>query len=292
MLLKKVLDDNDIIKQIYKSGRLTRYIIFVVGVVMQALAFTVFILPSNMVFGVSGISVMLKAVFGINPAYMIMLMNILLIIASFVYLGSDVTKYTIVGALLYPILVEVTGSFPSYIDLGSTEPVIIALTGAALYGLGTGLVFRAGYTTGGTDVLKQIVSKYTKKSMGQSTLYVEGIIVTFGVFTFGWQSFIYSVISLAIISVITDKIMLGISEYKSFQVVTTKEKEIKKFILNELHHGVTIVDSKSGITDTHRYILFCTVPTKEYFILKEGILRIDNEAFFIVTDTYEVNSVK
>ncbi len=292
MLLKRVLDDNNLVKEIYKSGRLSRYILFIIGVIMQAVAFTVFILPSNMVFGVSGISVMLKAVLGINPAYMILLINIVLIIASLVYLGSDITKYTIVGAILYPVLVEVTANFPSYIDLGGTEPVIIALTGAALYGLGTGLVFRAGYTTGGTDVLKQIVSKYTKKSVGQSTLYVEGLIVTFGIFTFGWQSFIYSIISLAIISVITDKIMLGISEYKSFQVVTTKEKEIKKFILNELHHGVTIVDSKSGFADTHRYILFCTVPTKEYFILKEGILHIDKEAFFIVTDTYEVNSVK
>lgn len=288
MFFKNVFDDNKIVQEIYNSDRLKRYTIFILGVILQALAFNIFILPSDMVFGVSGISVILNAIFSINPAYIILVANLLLIVASLVYLGKEVTSYTIVGAILYPVLVEITSFIPSYIDLGQTEPVIIALTGAVLYGFGTGMVFKGGYTTGGTDVLKQIVSKYAKKSVGQSTLYVEGIIVTFGIFIFGWQSFIYSVISLAIISTITDKVMLGVNEYKSFQIITAKEKEIKQYILNQLHHGVTIIDSKGGFADSHKYLLLCTVPTKEYFLLKEGILRIDKDAFFIVTDTYEV----
>ena len=289
MFWNKVFDDNKIVQEIYKSGRLKRYFVFLTGVILQAFAFTLFILPSNMVFGVSGIAVMLKHSLGIWPSYTILVTNIVLIVASFAYLGKNVTRHTVVGALLYPILVEISGHIS--IDLGNTEPVIIALTGAALYGLGTGLVFRGGYTTGGTDVLKQIISVYAKKTMGQATIYIEGVIVTFGIFVFGWQSFIYSVISLGIISTITDKVMLGISEYKNFQVVTSKEKEIKQFILKQLHHGVTIIDSRSGFGDVHKYVLFCTIPTKEYFLLKEGILHIDNEAFFIVTDTYEVNGV-
>ena len=289
MLLRQVFDDSIIVQEIYKSGRLKRYSLFILGVILQALAFNLFILPSDMVFGVSGIAVIFNAVFGISPSYMILVINLVLIIASLVYLGREVTRYTIIGAILYPIFVEITSHLT--IDLGATEPVIIALTGAVIYGFGTGLVFRGGYTTGGTDVLKQIVSKYAKRSVGQATIYVEGIIVTFGIFVFGWQSFIYSVISLAIIGTITDKVMLGISEYKNFEVVTTKEKEIKQFILNQLHHGVTIIDSKSGFGGDHKYLLFCTVPTKEYFLLKEGILRIDKDAFFIITDTYEVNGV-
>ena len=241
MFLNKVFDDNKIVSDIYNSKRLKRYVWFITGVILQALAFNIFILPSNMVFGVSGIGVAIKAIIGINPAFIILLINILLIAASLGYLGKDVTKYTIVGAILYPFLVGLTTHAPSYIDLGATEPVIVALTGAVLYGFGTGMVFRAGYTTGGTDVLKQIVSKYTNKSVGSATIYVEGVIVTFGIFVFGWQSFIYSVISLAIISFITDKVMLGISEYKSFQIVTTKEKEIKQFITNQLNRSIVMI---------------------------------------------------
>lgn len=289
MFLKKVFDDSNVVKEIYSSGKVKRYTLFVIGVVMQALAFSLFIFPSNMVFGVSGIAVILNKLFSINPSHMLLLFNAVLIIASYVYLGPNVTKYTVVGALLYPVLVELTSGIQ--MDLGTTESVIIALTGAALYGFGTGLVFRVGYTTGGTDIIKQIISKYGKKTMGQSTIYVEGIIVTSGILVFGWQSFIYSIMSIAVISAITDKVMLGTSEYKSFQIITNKSEEIRQFILHQLDRGVAIIDNKSTETGRGKYLIFCTVPTKEYFVLKEGINRIDEDARFIVTDTYEVNGL-
>ncbi len=287
-MFKMAFDDNKIVKEIYSSDRLKRYSIFFVGVLLQAIAFNVFILPSDMSFGVSGISVVLKRLFGINPSYIILIANLLLVVASFVYLGKSVTSKTIVGSILYPLLVEATVFLPSLINLGETEPVIIALSGAVLYGIGSGFVFKTGYTTGGSDVLKQILSQYGKKSMGQATLYVEGLIVTLCLFVFGWQAFIYSVLSLGVISVLTDKVILGISKYKTFQIITNKEKEVKQFILNQLHHGVTILDSHGGYTGDTKKILLCTIPTKRYFLLKEGILQIDKKAFFIVTDTYEV----
>ena len=288
MFFKSAFDDNKIIQQIYHNDRVKRYTLFIIGVLLQAVAFNVFILQSNMAFGVSGIAVVLNEIFGITPAYIILVANLLLIVASFVYLGKNVTSKTIVGSLLYPLLVELTVFLPNYVDLGTTEPVIVALSGAVLYGVGTGLVFKAGYTTGGSDVIKQIISEYGKKSIGQATIYVEGIVVTLCLFVFGWQSFIYSIISLFVISMITDNVILGISKYKTFQIITIKEREVKQFILNQLHHGVTILDSHGGYTGEKKKIMFCTIPTKEYFVLKEGILQIDKEAFFIVTDTYEV----
>ncbi len=288
MLLKNTFDDNKVIQEIYNNDKLKRYSIFFIGVVIQALAFNVFILQSNMAFGVSGIGVVLNSLFGIAPSYTILVANVLLIVASFVYLGKDVTSKTIVGAILYPVLVQLTAGVPEMINLGNTEPVIIALSGAVLYGFGTGLVFKVGYTTGGSDVMKQIISQYGKTSVGQATIYVEGLIVLSCLFVFGWQSFIYSIISLYLVGFFTDKVILGISKYKTFQIVTKKEKEVKQFILNQLHHGVTILDSHGGYTDNKRRILLCTVPTKQYFLLKEGILQIDEDAFFIITDTYEV----
>ena len=288
MFFKSAFDDNKIIQQIYHNDRVKRYTLFIIGVLLQAVAFNVFILQSNMAFGVSGIAVVLNEIFGITPAYIILVANLLLIVASFVYLGKNVTSKTIVGSLLYPLLVELTVFLPNYVDLGTTEPVIVALSGAVLYGVGTGLVFKAGYTTGGSDVIKQIISEYGKKSIGQATIYVEGIVVTLCLFVFGWQSFIYSIISLFVISMITDNVILGISKYKTFQIITTKEREVKQFILNQLHHGVAILDRHDGYTGEKKKIMLCTIPTKEYFVLKEGILQIDKEAFFIVTDTYEV----
>ena len=239
MFFKSAFDDNKIIQQIYHNDRVKRYTLFIIGVLLQAVAFNVFILQSNMAFGVSGIAVVLNEIFGITPAYIILVANLLLIVASFVYLGKNVTSKTIVGSLLYPLLVELTVFLPNYVDLGTTEPVIVALSGAVLYGVGTGLVFKAGYTTGGSDVIKQIISEYGKKSIGQATIYVEGIVVTLCLFVFGWQSFIYSIISLFVISMITDNVILGISKYKTLQIITIKEREVKQFIFNKLTNRVT-----------------------------------------------------
>ena len=226
MFLNKVVDDAKLVQEIYQSSRFKRYVMFMTGLMILGVSFNLFILPSEMVFGVTGIAVMLNSLLGIDPSYLIFIFNMILLVASFVYLGKETTAYTIVGSILYPVFVALTSSLT--IDLGNTEPVVIALTGAALAGIADGLIYRAGFTTGGTSVLKQIVAKYGKKSMGQATLYVESVIVLCGVFTFGWQSFIYSTIALITISTITDKVMLGSSRYKSFQIITNKEKERKQ----------------------------------------------------------------
>ena len=289
MFLNKVVDDAKLVQEIYQSSRFKRYVMFMAGLMILGVSFNLFILPSEMVFGVTGIAVMLNSLLGIDPSYLIFIFNMILLVASFVYLGKETTAYTIVGSILYPVFVALTSSLT--IDLGNTEPVVIALTGAALAGIADGLIYRAGFTTGGTSVLKQIVAKYGKKSMGQATLYVESVIVLCGVFTFGWQSFIYSTIALITISTITDKVMLGSSRYKSFQIITNKEKEIRQFILRQFNRGVAVIDNKSDELGKNKYVVFCTVQTKEYFLLKEAIKRIDKDASFIVTDTYEVNGL-
>ena len=160
--------------------------------------------------------------------------------------------------------------------------------GAVLYGVGAGLVFKAGFTTGGTDIINQIISKYVKISIGNSIILSDGLIVLFGAVVFGFTKLLYSLITLYIISVLTDKVMLGISDSKAFYIIAEEDKEIKKYILEELGHGVTVFDAKGGYTKEKQKVLFCVIPTKDYFKLKEAIHLIDREAFFVATDSYEV----
>lgn len=288
MFLTKAFDDNKLMQEIYNNTRLKGCFWFLVGVILQAIAFDLFILPTNLVFGTSGISVILNKLFNVNPAYIILIANILLLLTSFVYLGPKVTERSILGSILYPFFIQLFEPIVANIILGQTETVIIALSGALLYGFGTGLVFKYNYTTGGTNILKQIISKEYKVPIGTATLYIEGFIIIIGVFVLGWQTFIYSTISLAIISWITDRVMIGISENKTFQIITTKEREISQFITKQLEHNVTILNIDEKKRKNGQKILLCSVPTKEYYILKKAILKIDEKAFLIVTDAYEV----
>lgn len=285
---KKLLDEN-ILKTIYSKGRVKRYIGFVFGVFLVAIAYNLFMVPSEVVYGLGGIGIILKKLFGIDPAATIMVGSILLLILSFAMFGKEKTANSVVGSLLYPVFVKFTEDIGTYIQLGDAEPLIIVVFGAVLSGFGLGIIFKTGFTTGGTDILNQIVAKYGKTSMGNAMFMTDGLIVTSGVFVFGWTRVMYSVISLYIISVLTDKVILGISKSKAFYIITDHETEVKKFILSHLSHGVTVLDARGGFTGNRQKVIMCIIPTKEYFVAKEGIHTIDLDAFFVVTDAYEVS---
>ena len=286
MFKKKI--KNDIIAEIYKKGRIVRYMQFILGMFITAMAFNLFILPSKIVYGMSGVGVILNSLFEINPSIVILIGNVILLILSFLTLGFEKTKNSIVGSILYPIMVSLTVPLAGNINIGDAEPIIIALFGAVLSGFGLGLVFKAGFTTGGTDILNQIVSKYGKISLGNSMFFTDGIIILAGVFVFGWTKLMYSLITLYIISMMTDKVVIGISQSKAFYIVTNKDKEVKEFIVNNLNHGVTLLHASGGFSGKNQAVLMCAIPTSEYFLFKEGIHKIDSEAFFVVTDAYEV----
>ena len=292
MLFKKKEEVRDIIKEIYKKDILVRYAQFIFGVFIVAFAFNLFILPSDIVYGVSGIGVILKKMCGINPSTTIFIGEIALLLLSFIVLGKEKTKNSIIGSILYPVFVELTTYLTNNINVGDVEPIMLALFGAVISGFGFGLIFKSGYTTGGTDILNQIVSKYGKMSLGNSMLLTDGLIILCGIFTFGISKIMYSIINLYIISMMTDKVMIGVSQSKSFFIITSHESEIKKFILNELGHGVTVLEGNGAFTGNRQKVLMCVIPTREYFVAKEGIHEIDPNAFFVVADAYEVYGSK
>lgn len=286
---KKEIEINaNFIKNIYKKDRLVRYSQFLLGVLLIAVAYNLFVLPADIVYGVGGIGVILKKIYNIDPSLVILISSVILLIVSYIALGKESTTKTVVGSLLYPVFVKLTEWVVDYVSFSNLEPLVIVLFGAVLTGFGLGLIFKAGFTTGGTDILNAIVSKYGKMSMGSSMYLTDGVIILISLFIFGFETFIYSIISLYIISLMTDKVVLGISNSKAFYIITEHETSIKKFLVQRLKHGVTVLDGRGGYTGNHQKVIMCIVPTKEYFLVKEAIHEIDPLAFYIVTDAYEV----
>lgn len=269
--------------------KVRRYLEFIFGVFCIAFSFNVLLLPNDIVFGgVSGVSIITKNLFNLEPASFILITSIILLLVSFIFLGKKQTIASIFGSLLFPIFIKVTVNFESYLHLGQLDLLLAAVFGGLINGLGAGLIFRAGFTTGGTDILNQIVSKYFKVSIGNAMIFVDGLIVISGVFVFGINKLLYALITLYVISSITDKVLLGISSSKAFYIVTSCEKEVKDYILNNLGHGITIFNAIGGYSKANQKVLMCVIPTREYFKLKEGIHEIDQDAFFVVTDSYQV----
>ena len=275
--------------KLLNKNNIFRYVKSVFGMFLIAISFNLFFLPNNIVFGgVSGLSIIVKEIYGINPISFIIISSIFCLLLSFIFLDKKKTSCSILGTILLPIFIKMTSKITLLITLDLSDQLLIAFFGGVIYGIGAGIVFKSGFTTGGTDIINQILSKYLKVSIGTSMLIIDGAIVVLGAFIFGITKFMYAVIIVYIISFLTDKILLGISNCKSFYIITEKEEEISSFVINELGHTITVFSAKGGFTNQKTSVLFTVIPTKEYYKFKNGIKEIDKNAFFTVIDSYEV----
>lgn len=286
---KKKDKTSNILEMIEAKYKVRRYFELIIGVLLISLAFNIFLLPNDLVFGgVSGLSIIVKEIIPINPSKFIMIASLILLVISYLVLGKKETRGSIIGSILFPIFVELTSNINQYINLDTSNLLLAVIFGGIIYGFGAGLVFRAGFTTGGTDIINQIISKYFHTSMGNAMLMSDGLIVLCGGFFFGATKLMYAIIVVYIIGLMTDKVLLGISNSKAFYIITNEDEKIKDYLLNELHHGVTIFNVKGGYTNKKDEVILCVVPTSEYYKVKEGIHEIDDKAFFVVCDAYEV----
>lgn len=289
MFIKGIKENkiNDIVEEVSKSNLLKRYIWLAIGCFIVAFAFNVFFLQYDLVcIGITGLSIVLQKY--IEPSRLILLINIGLLILSYFLLGKEKTKNSIIGSITVPIFVSLTKYLVPFFNLEGLEITVIAIIGAVMTGFGYGIIFKNGFTGGGTDIINQIISKYTKVSIGSAMLITDGLVVLSAKLVFGWETVLYGYIILYIISTLTDKVILGISKSKAFYIVTNKEEEIRKFLLSINNAGVTMLNVKGGYSNDKHLLLLAVVPTRNYFIVKEGLKAIDKNIFFLVCDAYEV----
>ena len=278
-----------ILEEIREKSKYKRLVRFIIGCFLVAIAYNLFLAPNDIVAGgVGGIAIILNELFKFDYSTVILIGNIILLIVSYIFLGKEKTRGSILGSLVFPICVKLTSDIGTYIDIDNSQLLLSAVFGGVLYGFGAGMIFKAGYTGGGTDILSQLINKYLKLSIGKSILCTDGTIVVLSSLVFGTNKLLYAIITLYIISLISDRVILGISDSKAFYIVTDEEQAIKEYILIYLNHGVTVFNAKGGFAKEKQTVLMCVLPTKDYYRLKEGISEIDPDALFVVTDAYEV----
>lgn len=271
---------------VFSKSSISRFIYFILGMLLFAFSFNYFLLPNDLVFGgVSGLSIIFKNV--LDPSIFVFVVSSILLVISYIFLGKEKTFGSAVGSLLLPVFLKIMSFVTDNID--KVDEVFLAVIfGGLLAGVGIGFVYKAGFTMGGTDIINQIIHKYFKISLGKCMLISDGSIVLCSFFSFGLIKFMYAVVVLYIISTMTDKVLLGISNSKAFYIVTSQVNEVKNYVMVKLGHGITIFDAVGGFSKEDQKVLFCVIPTRDYFKLKEGIHDIDKDAFFVVTDAYEV----
>ncbi len=268
-----------------KTSFLKKWTTVVFGLFLYSIGYNLFLLKNNIVAGdIEGIATIFKN--NIDPALLISILSIILLISAFVFLDKEKAYGSIIGSILFPLFVFLTAEVSSYIYLGS-DRTLAAIFGGLFSGFGAGLAFKMSCNTGGTDILQEIISKYFKISIGKAKIIIDGLIVIFGGFAFGFEMVLYSIVCIVIFGLVMDRVMLGISSTKALYIITDKEDEVKDFLMNKASHGLTILEAKGGYTEKKQNIIMCLVPSRQYFSVKEELEIIDKKAFIIVTDAYQ-----
>ena len=220
MNLLKTINSRQFLEKINKKTFVKRYVNFFLGALLIAISYNVFIASNKLVpGGIGGIAIIFNYLFKIPNSLTILIFGIILLILSFFLLGKEKTKASILGSLLFPLLVQLTKNINIWLDFNTDDILLATVFGGVIYGFGAGLVFKAGFTTGGTDIINQIISKYFKISIGSSMLISDGLIAFSSAFFFGPINCMYSIIILYIISLMSDKVILGISDSKAFYII-------------------------------------------------------------------------
>lgn len=261
------------------------YIYVLLGAAVIAFGFNAFLFPNQVASGgVSGISTILNGLFGWNAGIVQYAFNIPLFIAGVFVLGKNFGLKSFVGTLALPFFVIVF----SNIGALTTNALLAALFGGIIVGLGIGFVFKGNASTGGTDLLAQIITKYTGLTLGTSVLLIDGIIAISAALVFDLEKGLYALIGLFVTTKTIDIVQLGFSQSKMVYIISNRQDEIRDAIYADIDRGVTKVPAFGGYTGEERLMLMVVVYQSEFTKLKQIIKTVDPTAFVIVSDAYEV----
>lgn len=279
----------DILKKIENKNKILRLTIFFISCFFVALIYNLFFVKNNIVIGgFGGLAIVFKQLFGWNTSIFLGISTIFLLILSYIVIGKKETKKNIVGAITYIILIALTEPLATLIDIEFESYLFTILIASIIYSIPIGLIYKVGYSTGGGDILMQIICKYAKTSFGQASNYMNILIIFTAVFIFGIPKTLYALFCLITVNSIIDFVVLGNSDSKFCIIKTKNISHIEDFLKKDFNIGYSILSSTGGIDTKKRRTIMCIVTSREYYRFKNLILDIDSNAFFITHDCYEV----
>ncbi len=272
-------------KNIYKN-----FFLFIMGMAISAISVSVFYEPYDIVTtGSTGLAILITKFIDIDLSLMIFLISAITLMISYAVFGIEYGAKNILGTILYPIFVKAATLINYVVDFEGVSLFLLVLIGGILSGIGFGLQKKSGYSTGGLVVFYDILNKKMKMSVGTASTIVNSVIIFASIFIYGVCECIYGFIGLYISNSMADRVMIGVSNNKVFYIITRKPLEVRDYIINNLHHTVTIVNARGGYSNRKKKMLICVIPTIEYTKVKEVVREIDKDVFFLITDSYYVS---
>lgn len=281
--------------ELIKKKSLRQYIEMTIGIIMMAVGVYFFKIPNGFsTGGVSGIATVLGKVFSdkqlgfLTPGTIIIILNVLLLLLGYIFLGRSFGVKTVYCSLVYSGIIWVLERVLPLSSPLTGQPFMELIYGIMLNGIGSGLIFHAEGSSGGTDILALILKKYTSINVGKALLCFDTLIAASSFFVFGMTAGLFSVMGLFLKAFLVDTVIESMDVCKSFTIVTTHPDEIVKYIIEDMKHSATEAEARGAYTGEPKTLIFTSCKRIEAVRLKKKIYEIDPNAFVTVQSTSEI----
>jgi uncharacterized membrane-anchored protein YitT (DUF2179 family) len=268
---------------------ISKIVILLTGSLIFAMGINYFAIPSNLAEGgFTGISLLLFYLFGFSPGLVILLLNIPLLFVGYKVFGKQTFIYTILGIASSSFFLEITKNIVTWFGPPPEDTLLCTLYTGVLVGIGLGLIFRTGGTTGGVDIIARLVNKFYGWSIGRTMLMFDFGVILSSVFIIGLDMAMYTLVSVFISARVIDFVIEGLNASKAVTIVSNRPQELAGTIVKKINRGVTILTGRGGYTGKTREVLYVVVGRNELPKLKQIVHQIDPLAFVVVNDARDV----
>jgi uncharacterized membrane-anchored protein YitT (DUF2179 family) len=266
-----------------------RYFFIFLGCIICALSYAIFLIPHQIVpGGVTGIAMILHFLFSTPVGIITIVLNIPLFLWGMKIMGYKYGIQSVIAIACSNFLIDFF-VYTVNIPTPTSNIILGALYGGILLGLGLGLVFRGGASTGGTDIIGQVLSKRTSLSVGMWIMITDFVVITMaGLTTLSVEKALLGYLALFLSSKVIDLVLEGMDYARAVFIISDKHDAIVDKIYKQTRRGVTILDGFSPYTKENRPVIMCVITKKQTALFKALVQGVDSKAFVIVTDVFEV----
>lgn len=264
-----------------------QYFLIALGGVLGAMSINLFLLPHHLLSGgISGIAIIIHYLSNSPVGLLIIALNIPLMYAAYRFIGKRYLFSTLYGMLIFSVAVDATRFLAdlNFVD----DPLLAAIYGGVVGGIGSGIIFRVNGSAGGLDIVAAIVKKYYAFNMGGVGFAVNCLITLVAGIIFGSKLAMLTLIAMFITGNVTDKVVEGLNRKKTVMIISEKAQEVAGSIMIEVSRGATFLRGEGAFTHQDKQVIFMVVNLTQIAKIKFLIEEIDPCAFMIVQDAAEV----
>lgn len=265
------------------------YLFIAIGTLIVAFGIYYFMVPENLATGgVSGLSIVLSNYVDIPISFINFILNIILLIVGFIFLGKEFGGKTIFSIFFLSLFMYIMEIVHPAVKPVTDEILLNLICGIVLTAMGLSIVFNQNASTGGTDIIAKILNKFFNMDIGAGLMAADVIVVLSAFFTYGIQTGTIGAFGWFLNGIVVNYFIDGFSVKNEVVIISEKHEEIKQYIFSKLDRGVTVYKAEGGYTSDEKEIIVTILARREYFVLKNQLKHIDPNVFVIVRTVQEV----